>query len=218
MTLAPPPPESPAPPEAGRRNFFRRALGVAAGALLVGGSARRAAAGFEDLPFVGEIRLFAGTFAPSGWALCNGQLLAIQQYNALFSLIGTTYGGDGQSTFGLPDLRGSLALHAGTGPGLTPRILGEKAGEEGVLLAPSQMPAHAHAALADAGNGTSAVPTGLHPARNAAGSLHYAVGTGAQLAPEALAAQGGSQPHDNMQPFLALNFIIALDGIYPQRP
>lgn len=173
--------------------------------------------GFDDLPFLGEIRLFAGSFAPQGWALCNGQLLAISENDALFSLIGTIYGGDGQSTFALPDLRGSLALHAGSGPGLTPRTIGEKAGEERVSLSPAAMPAHLHPAVADAGNGTSAAPGGLHPARNAAGGLHYGLGADAQLAPEAIAAQGGSQPHDNMQPYLALNFCIALFGVYPQR-
>jgi microcystin-dependent protein len=218
MRLAPPPSAPPVTAEAepGRRSFFGRALGLVAGALLVGASTRRAEAGLEDLPFVGEIRLFAGSFAPAGWALCDGQLLPISQFETLFSLIGTTYGGDGQNTFALPDLRGSLAMHAGTGPGLTPRTVGEKAGEERVTLTTGAMPAHAHLAFADAGNGTSPAPDGLRPARNAAGGLPYGLGSNSQLAPEAIAPQGGSQPHDNMQPFLALNFCIALQGAYPQ--
>ena len=168
-------------------------------------------------PFVGEIRMFAGNFAPRGWALCDGQWLAISQNDALFSLLGTIYGGDGQATFALPDLRGRLPIHAGTGPGLSPRQLGSKGGTENVTLVANQLPAHTHAMMgsadrADARNprrrilGTSAEPFYAAPSA-APVSLHQS----------SIAASGGGQPHPNLMPYVCVNFIIALFGIYPSR-
>jgi microcystin-dependent protein len=166
-------------------------------------------------PFVGQIMLVAGYYPPAGWAFCDGQLLPINQYKTLFFIIGTTYGGDGQETFALPDLRGSLPLHTGQGPGLTPRVLANKAGEETATIIAPQLPVHAHAALGTTTVGSSAVPTSLLPAVDAAGSLHYAVVGDVALAPEAIGPQGGDQPHANMQPTLAIHFCIALDGVFP---
>lgn len=165
-------------------------------------------------PFVGEIRLFGGNFAPVGWAFCDGQLLPISENDTLFALIGTTYGGDGQATFGLPDLRGRLPLHQGGG-----FIMGESGGTESVTLTPSQIPAHSHALLGTTDNGTTAAPAG-----NAAASLPevttLAYGTDAPpttLHPQSIGMAGGSQPHSNLQPFLCLSFIISLFGIFPQQ-
>ncbi|AXG13605.1 phage tail protein [Intrasporangium calvum] len=164
-------------------------------------------------PFVGEIRLFGGNFAPAGWAFCDGQLLPISENETLFALIGTTYGGDGQSTFGLPDLRGRLPLHQGSG-----FILGEQGGAESVSLTATQIPAHAHALLGTTDNGTTATPSG-----NAAATLPevttLAYGTDAPsttLHPQSIGGTGGGQPHSNLQPFLCLSFIISLFGIFPQ--
>lgn len=166
-------------------------------------------------PFVGQIMLVAGTYPPAGWAFCDGQLLPINQYETLFFILGTTYGGDGQDTFALPDLRGSLPVHAGQGPGLAARTLGEMGGEESTMIGVAQLPAHAHAARAGTSVGSSAVPTSLLPAVDAAGSLHHAIVGDVTLAPEAIGEQGGGQPHANMQPTLALHFCIALDGVFP---
>jgi microcystin-dependent protein len=164
-------------------------------------------------PFLGEIRMFGGNFAPQGWATCDGQMLPIAQNTALFSLLGTTYGGNGQTTFALPDLRGRLPVHIGGG--LT---IGQADGSETVISTTTNLPAHTHAA-----NAASAATT-LSPA-----SQYWAADPGANVAPYAAApdgrvmsgtaigAQGGSQPHANMQPFLAVTFIIALEGIYPSR-
>jgi len=164
-------------------------------------------------PFLGEIRMFGGNFAPQGWATCDGQILPIAQNTALFSLLGTTYGGNGQTTFALPDLRGRLPVHIGGG--LT---IGQADGSETVISTTTNLPAHTHAA-----NAASAATT-LSPA-----SQYWAADPGANVAPYAAApdgrvmsgtaigAQGGSQPHANMQPFLAVTFIIALEGIYPSR-
>ena len=169
-------------------------------------------------PFVGEVRMFAGNFAPSGWAFCNGQILQISQNTALFSLIGITYGGNGQSTFALPDLRGRVPVHPGQGPGLSNRALGESAGAEALTLAESEIPAHTHALGASSGNGTASTPAGRVPARSPAAIPQYGASADASLAPSAVAASGGSQPHNNMQPYLTVSFIIALQGVFPQRP
>jgi microcystin-dependent protein len=172
-------------------------------------------------PFIAEISLFAGNFAPRGWAFCDGQIIAISQNTALFSLLGTTYGGDGKSTFALPDLQGRLPIHAGQGPGLSPRDLGEKTGSETITLAPTQMPAHTHAVTTSAGGAAdSANPFGRYPAVPAAGTPYSSV-TGAKMAPDSgpttLAPSGGSQPHNNLMPSLCINFIIATQGVYPSR-
>lgn len=163
-------------------------------------------------PFLGSIVLFAGNFAPRGWAFCNGQILAISQNTALFSLLGTTYGGNGQTTFALPDLRGRAAISAGQGPGLANYSLGESAGEETVTLNVNQIPAHQHAQPASNAEQDTNRPGNAVPAK---GGVYAGSTDGATLDPTTIA--GGSQPHDNRSPFLALNYIIALQGIFPSR-
>lgn len=170
-------------------------------------------------PFIAEIRIFAGNFAPRGWAFCNGQLLPISQNTALFSLIGTTYGGDGRTTTALPNLQGRAPMHPGRGPGLTARRLGEQGGVETVTLAEAQMPNHAHTLQAYSRPGDLADPAGRSLARTQ-GGLAYQSNSSAslvQMNAQSLAAAGGSQAHNNMQPYLAINFIIALVGLYPSR-
>jgi len=168
-------------------------------------------------PFVAEIRIFAGNFPPRGWATCDGQLLPIAQNTALFSLLGTNFGGDGRSTFGLPNLAGRSPMFWGAGPGLSERLLGEDGGSETVTLLASQMPSHRHglkAALAPT-TGTPGADVALSPTNG--GNIYRASGTPQLMAPQTLAAAGGGQPHNNLQPFLALTFIIALVGIFPPR-
>ena len=174
-------------------------------------------------PFIGEIRMFAGNFAPRSWALCDGQLLAVSQNDALFSLLGTIYGGDGRTTFALPELRGRVPVHMGSGPGLSPRQLGQKGGAETVTLSVSQIPSHNHdgALQGVETDATSADATGRMFAKSVGGSAYH-TGTGRGEGPVAMAAgalaqTGGSQPHSNLAPTLCLNFIIALFGIYPSR-
>lgn len=170
-------------------------------------------------PFVAEIRMFAGNFAPKGWAYCNGQVLPISQNTALFTLLGTTYGGDGKTTFALPDLQGRVPMHPGNGPGLTGRVLGENGGNETVTLLPSEMPAHTHAVSmgAFAAAATTTNPQNQLPAQTAENSYSQ-TGTPVDMAPGTLAVSGGGQSHNNLQPYLVLNFIIALQGVFPQRP
>jgi microcystin-dependent protein len=171
-------------------------------------------------PFVAEIRIVPFNFAPKGWAFCDGQLMPLSQNTALFSLLGTTYGGDGKSTFALPNIQGSSAMHPGQGPGLSQRFLGEMGGEESVTLLVSEIPAHTHVANAVGVLSTTAAPsTQTALARSVNGSA-YAAGGGAvqQLAFQALPPAGGSLPHNNLQPYLTLNYIIALQGVFPQRP
>ena len=167
-------------------------------------------------PFIAEVRIFAGNFAPRGWAFCNGQLLPIAQNTALFSLIGTTYGGDGRTTTALPNLQGRAPMHAGRGPGLTERRLGQKGGVETVTLSEAQMAAHSHQL-----SGSSEDDDSTLPQNNAPGVLSfvYAPGTSSlvPMSTSSLVSQGGSQAHNNLQPFLVLNFIIALVGLYPSR-
>lgn len=169
-------------------------------------------------PFTAEIRIFAGNFAPRGWAFCDGQLLPVSQNTALFSLIGTTYGGDGRSTTALPDLQGRIPMHPGRGPGLTSRRLGQRGGVEMMTLSEAQMPNHNHQLMATASDANSADPVNRAPAR-AIGNFAYTTNTSAEvnMADQALPNTGGSQAHNNMQPFLAMNFIIALVGLYPSR-
>ena len=170
-------------------------------------------------PFVAEIRIVPFNFAPKGWAFCDGQILPLSQNTALFSLLGTTYGGDGKSTFALPNLQGASAMHPGQGQGLSLRDLGQIGGAQSVTLLVSEIPAHTHTA-----NGLSVLSTTAAPssqtalARSVNGSA-YAAGGGAvqQLAPEALPVAGGSLPHNNLQPYLTLNYIIALQGVFPPR-
>jgi microcystin-dependent protein len=170
-------------------------------------------------PFVAEIRIFAGNFAPGGWAFCNGQLLPISQNTALFSLLGTYYGGNGQSTFGLPNLQGSAPIGEGQGPGLTPRSLGEIGGAPTVTLMGSQIPAHTHAPNAVTGGGNTTSPASAVWASQAGRTPPpaYASAANVQLGAGAIGPAGNGQPHNNMPPFLTLNFIIALQGVYPPR-
>lgn len=169
-------------------------------------------------PFVAEIRIFPFNFAPKGWALCNGQLLPISQNTALFSLLGTTYGGDGKSTFALPDLSGRAPMHPGQGPGLSLHDLGETGGSRSVTLLTSEIPAHSHALLGSAVPANRSAPGGNSIARVSGGTPYGpAAGATAQLAPEALAPAGSDQPHNNMQPYLTLHFNIALQGVFPPR-
>lgn len=168
-------------------------------------------------PFVGEIRMFAGNFAPRGWAFCDGQLLAVSQNDALFSLLGTIYGGDGRTTFGLPDLRGRIPIHAGHGPGLSERRLGAKGGSENVTLTVNQLASHGHTY-----NATTDMATVSSPQNNLIGeSPTVAIFTDAsptdQFASSAISNTGGSRSHTNLMPYLCVNFIIALFGIYPSR-
>jgi microcystin-dependent protein len=165
-------------------------------------------------PFLGQISLFPYNFAPRGWALCNGQILSIAQNTALFSLLGTTYGGNGQTTFALPDLRGRVPISSGQGPGLTNYTLGEVGGNETVSLNVNQNAAHSH--LASVTNGASAGgrPAGTVPS---AGGAYAAAGDGSTFSPSFIANAGGNQPHENRQPYLVLNYCIAVEGIFPSR-
>jgi microcystin-dependent protein len=170
--------------------------------------------------FVGEIRAVGFNFAPQGWAFCNGQLLSIAQNTALFSLLGTFYGGDGRSTFALPNLQGMVPINQGNGAGLSPRVIGESGGERTVTLLQTQMPAHRHTAGATTQPGDQLSPAGMVPATPAIsrGARAYATGdANTSLSPSALSVTGGGQPHNNMAPFLVLNFVIALQGIFPAR-
>lgn len=169
-------------------------------------------------PFIGEIKIIGANFAPVGYAFCDGQLLAIATYTALFTLLGTTYGGDGQTTFALPDLRGRVPLHQGTGSGLSPRVIGSQSGVEAVTLSAAQMPTHTHPVSA-----TNVVATKTDPANNVwaydggGATACYSASPNASMSAAALTPSGGSQPHDNMQPYLGINYIIALEGIFPTQ-
>jgi microcystin-dependent protein len=171
--------------------------------------------------FIGEIRIFAGNYAPAGWALCNGQLLPISQNTALFSILGTTYGGNGQTTFGLPNLQGAAPLMAGQGPGLSPRDLGESGGAQAVALTTNQMPAHSHTPTGSKNDGTDSAPTNAVWGKDSAnrGQKLYAAKANKPLAmnPDALKPAGEGLPHNNLPPYLTLTFIIALQGIFPPR-
>lgn len=170
-------------------------------------------------PFIGEIRMFAGNFAPAGWAFCNGALMPISENDALFTLIGTTYGGDGQETFGVPDLQGRIPVHAGTQGGITYQI-GEEGGVEEVTLTVNQIPGHSHVPVASTSPGTVSSPNG---------AIFSACGTGEQIFstppnppagtmnPAGISPTGGSQPHENLAPYLCINFILSLFGVFPHQ-
>jgi microcystin-dependent protein len=170
-------------------------------------------------PFVAEIRIFAGNFAPRGWAFCDGTLLQIAQNTALFSLIGTIYGGDGRVTTALPDLRGRAPMHSGNGPGLTSRQIGQRGGTQTETLTESQMPNHSHTMNAVANPSTTFAPsaTGSSMARSIGGAAYASTAPNVSLDGSPLAGAGGGGAHPNEQPFLAMNFIIALVGVYPSR-
>ncbi|HZD96215.1 MAG TPA: tail fiber protein [Candidatus Sulfotelmatobacter sp.] len=167
-------------------------------------------------PYVGEIRMFAGNFAPAGWAFCNGAQLAISENDVLFALIGTTYGGDGQTTFNLPDLQSRIPVHMGTGAGQT-YVIGQAAGEETVTLTTNQIPSHNHTPLCNSTGAGGTDPTG--GIWGLATNAPYATGVAPTLAmaTQAIGPSGGSQPHDNMVPFLGINFIISLFGVFPSQ-
>ena len=176
--------------------------------------------------FVGEIRAFPFNFAPTGWAMCNGQLLPISQNTALFSLLGTTYGGDGRSTFALPDLRGAVPVHFGQGAGLTARALGEAGGSENVTLTTAQISSHTHGVAATSANDITAASNlpggttvfGVEQARSvSSGYVTVATQATAALSGNTVVASGGGQPHNNMAPYVTFNFCIALTGIFPPR-
>lgn len=169
-------------------------------------------------PFVAEIRIFPFNFAPRGWAFCDGQLLPLSQNTALFSLLGTTYGGNGQSNFALPNLQGRAPMQPGQGPGLSLHDLGENGGSETVTLLDSDIPAHSHGLMCNpaVANRTTPVGNAIGRASGAAAYAPAATPT-AQLAPEALPPAGGDQPHNNLQPYLTMSFNIALQGVFPPR-
>lgn len=170
-------------------------------------------------PFLGEIRMFAGNFAPRDWALCNGQILPISQFTALFSLLGTNYGGNGTTNFGLPNLQDSVPLHWGQGPGLSQRFIGETGGSATVTLIASEMGTHSHSPLATTGAGTLGPPTNAYWATSSARDKQFAnAAPNVTMAPNLLDPVGGSQPHNNQFPFLVVTYIIATAGIFPQRP
>jgi microcystin-dependent protein len=171
--------------------------------------------------FLGEIRIFTGNYAPRGWMFCNGQMLPLSQNTALFSVLGTTYGGDGKSTFALPNLQGRMPLHAGSGagPGLTQRLIGETDGSDSVTLVKGQLPTHSHTLMSATAPTASAPDATVSLANTGDGSKAYnAVNPHAKMGGQTLLAAGAGAPHNNLQPYLALNFIIAIQGIFPPRP
>ena len=169
-------------------------------------------------PFIAEVRIFAGNFAPRGWAFCDGQTLPISQNTALFSLVGTVYGGDGRTTLGLPDLQGRAAMHPGNGPGLTSRRLGEEGGVEAVTLAEANMGSHTHTVNADAAvTNVGRQPSNHYPTTAGGRGANLYNSAGAATPLNELEEAGGGAAHTNIQPYLALNFIIALVGLYPSR-
>jgi microcystin-dependent protein len=202
-----------------RRNFLKRTVAFLAGGALLAG-AKRAHADAQGLdPFIGEIAMVGFNFAPRGWAMCDGQLLPISSNTALFALLGTTYGGDGRTTFGLPDLRGRFPTHMGTGPGLSTRQWGSTGGAEQVTMTAGQMPTHSHVLSGQTSNGTSDSPAGGMLARDPAGTPGYGDGAAnvAAMHASSIGTAGLGQPQANMPPFLTINFVIALEGIFPSR-
>lgn len=170
-------------------------------------------------PYIGEIRMFAGNFAPNGWMFCQGQTLPIAENDALFALIGTTYGGDGEETFNLPDLASRVPIHMGTGPDGTTYQIGEHAGKEQETLTVQQIPVHTHPLTAASVNGTAANPAGKVLAASASSLQPYVEASPNSLAlnPQTISPAGGSQPHENLQPFVCINYIISLFGIFPSQ-
>jgi microcystin-dependent protein len=168
-------------------------------------------------PFIGEIRMFGGNFAPAGWAFCEGQLMPISENDALFTLIGTTYGGDGQETFGLPNLQSRVPIHMGKGPDGTTYNIGEMAGTETVTLTTQQIPQHTHALIGSSATATTQDPTDNVLAASQASIYYNLADNIGKMVASAIQPDGGSQPHENCQPFLCINFIISLFGIFPQQ-
>lgn len=185
-----------------------------AGAIVNGTSTVQA--GIE--PFIGEVQWFAGNFAPRGWALCDGALLPISSNTALFSILGTTYGGDGRTTFALPDVRGRVIIHEGRGPGLSDRRLGSKAGTETETLTENQIPSHTHTLRASGGAASAVAPANNVLASPGRTRLYDSGSANTSMNAGAIASTGGGASHNNMQPYTTLNCIIALEGIFPSRP
>lgn len=168
-------------------------------------------------PYVGEIRMFAGNFAPAGWMICQGQTMPISENETLFQLIGTTYGGDGESTFNLPNLSSRIPLHMGNGPDGVNYQIGEMAGVESVTLTTQQIPAHTHPFTASQSPGTSNNPGNAVVGSSPSVQMFFGLSPSNAMAPQSIGPAGGSQPHENMQPFLCLNFIISLFGLFPSQ-
>lgn len=170
-------------------------------------------------PFIGQIIMVGFNFAPKSYATCDGQIMSIAQNTALFSLLGTTYGGNGQTTFALPDLRGRTPIHQGNGPGLTPRVMGEMSGEENHTLLTTEMPMHNHLASGSSADANNTSPAGNTWANEGTATTNLYVNSApnAPMNAQAIGTSGGNQPHNNMQPYLVINFCIALQGIFPSR-
>lgn len=168
-------------------------------------------------PFVAEIRIFPFNFAPRGWAWCNGQILPLSQNTALFSLLGTTYGGDGKSNFALPNMQGNAPMHPGQGPGLSLHDLGEESGSETVSLIQSEIPSHSHSVMSASLNSQATSPAGAVTGRGNPTPIYASGGALVNMGVNTIAPAGGSQPHNNMMPYLTLNFNIALQGVFPPR-
>jgi microcystin-dependent protein len=204
-------------PPVDRRTFIGRIAAFMAGTVLLG-RPRAAAADVQSIePFIGEIMMISCNFPPKGWAFCNGQLLPINQNQALFSLLGTMYGGDGRVTFALPDLRARVPIHRGQGPGLSLRTIGQSGGATAHTLALPELPAHSHAARASSGIGIQMSPAGNYPARNPAAIPQYDTIANVAMAAAAISTVGGNQAHTNVQPYTGLSFVIALQGVYPPQ-
>lgn len=221
-----------------RRSFFKKSLGVVIGATVIGSAsdlfAMKSKTGLiyvkennevinhydpqgGSQPFLGECMLCGFNFPPQGWALCNGQIMSIQQNQALFSLLGTYYGGNGVTTFALPDLRGRFPIGAGQGPGLTDRVQGEAGGEENHTLLITEIPSHTHSVNVSSSIGTTDTPGGNYLAQNSEGINEYAASSNSVMNAGSISNVGGNQPHNNMQPYLVLNWCIATQGIFPSR-
>jgi microcystin-dependent protein len=195
-----------------RRGFLARTAALLAGGALLGRPGRAQAATQDNDPFIGEISIVGFNFAPVGWMFCNGALLPISSYTALFSLLGTQYGGNGTTNFALPNLQGKFPMCMGAN-----HVLGDFGGSESHTLLVNELPSHAHTMMGDPTNGTSDSPTGLLNARNAGGTPQYGGTSAVPMGPNAIAATGGSLPHSILNPYLSLNFIIAVQGIFPSR-
>lgn len=200
-----------------RRGFIARLIAGLAATAWMGRAKPAVAATTGTGPYLGEIMLFSGNFAPDGWALCQGQFLPIASYLSLFSILGTTYGGDGHTSFRLPDLRDRVPIHFGQGPGLSSRTLGESGGEAAHTLTVVEMPAHTHGVRAVSALASAVSPSGMLPARNPALYPQFGATADVAMAPSAIGSGGGGQAHPNLQPGLALNFCIALQGSFPSN-
>jgi len=198
-----------------RRQFLERFAAFLAGTALLG-RARPVRAAVQDVqPYLGEIALISWNFPPKGWTFCNGQVLPINQNMALYSLLGTQFGGNGTTTFALPNLQGRVAIHQGQGPGLTLRAVGNVVGETAHTLSLAELPGHTHLLQCSSGAATLVSPTGAYPARNPAAIPQFGTTADVAMAAGIIGSTGGSQPHENTQPYIVLNYIIALQGMYP---